>query len=105
MEPWRDEGGWTLRILVCSEEEAPGCIKQDLLTHIDPGVFEHDFPPTGPSRWMLIPLLCTEDSMISSFFTRGHFHCKLPLKSFSALRVIHVTMQSSRAELKSLPSF
>ena len=42
---WLDEGGRTLAILVCIEEEAPGCIKQDLLTQIDPGVFEHDFPP------------------------------------------------------------
>lgn len=65
MELRQDEGGRTLGILVCIEEEAPGCIKQDLLTQIDPGVFEHDFPLAGPSRWMLIPLLCREDSMIS----------------------------------------
>lgn len=67
MEPWQDEGGRTLGILVYTEKEAPGCIQQDLLTWIDPGVFENDFPPNGPSRWMLIPLLCREDSMISSF--------------------------------------
>lgn len=65
MELRQDEGGWTLGILVCIEEEACGCIKQDLLTQIDPGVFEHDFPLPGTSRWMLIPLLCREDSMIS----------------------------------------
>ena len=67
MEPVQDEGGRKLGILVCIEEEPPGFIKQDLLTQIDPGVFEHDFPPTGPSRWMLIPLLCREAAMISSF--------------------------------------
>lgn len=67
VELWQDEGGRTLAILVCIEEEAPGCIKQDLLTQIDPGVFEHDFPPTGPYRWMLIPLLCRKDLMISLF--------------------------------------
>lgn len=57
MELRQDEGGRTLGILVCIEEEAPGCISQDLLTQIDPGVFEHDFPHTSPSKWMLIPLL------------------------------------------------
>lgn len=56
-EPWQDEGGRTLGILVLIGEEAPGCIKQDLLTQIDPGVFEHDFPPPAPSKWMLIPAL------------------------------------------------
>lgn len=71
MELWQDEGGRTLAILVCTEEEAAGCIQQDLLTWIDPGVFEHDFPPIGLSRRMLIPLLCREDSMISSFLLGG----------------------------------
>lgn len=80
MKPVQDEGGRKLGILVCIEEEAPGCIKQDLLTQIDPGVFEHDFPPTGPSRWMLIPLLCREATMISSFSLGVIFTVNLLLK-------------------------
>lgn len=42
------EGGQTLGISVCIEEEAAGFIKPYLLTQIDPVVFEHDFPPQGP---------------------------------------------------------
>ncbi len=42
----QDEGGWTLAILVSIEEEAPDCIKEDLLLNIDPRVFEHDFSPS-----------------------------------------------------------